>query len=91
MEVRMGTNFMSGKMFHQINFEYSVLRFFIWNATCMSIPLFKLTDSMELSLISSASQLSELLWNPKFDYSVHMSLPLDPILSQMNPIHILTP
>jgi len=32
-----------------------------------------------------------LFWNPKFHYHVHSNLPLDPVLSQVNPIHLIDP
>jgi hypothetical protein len=38
----------------------------------------------------SYSQKILLLLNPKIYYHVHNSLLLDPVLSQMNPVHILT-
>jgi hypothetical protein len=36
-------------------------------------------------------ELPHLVWNPKVHYHVHKSLPLDQILSLINPIHYLTP
>jgi len=36
-------------------------------------------------------QIPHLLWNLKIHYHIQESLPLDPILSQKNPVHTLTP
>jgi len=35
-------------------------------------------------------EISQLLWNLKVHYHVHNSPSSDPILNQMNPVHILT-
>jgi hypothetical protein len=55
------------------------------------------TNSMEQSpyregnIHSASQEIPRLLWKPKFHYSVCKNRPLVPTLSQMNPVHILTP
>jgi hypothetical protein len=40
---------------------------------------------------SANEEIIPLLWNPRIHYCIHRSPPLDSVLSQMNPVHILTP
>jgi len=47
--------------------------------------------SWETNSHSASQEILRLLWNPKVYYSVHNSLPLDPILIQMHSIHNFPP
>jgi hypothetical protein len=45
----------------------------------------------EANVFSDRQEHFCILWEPKIRYRVHKILPLDPNLSQVNPVHTLTP
>jgi hypothetical protein len=49
------------------------------------------SPSLKADSRSANQEILHLVWNREFQSHVHKSLQLDPVLSQMYPVHLLTP
>jgi hypothetical protein len=47
----------------------------------------ELSPSSEAASCAATQELASILWDWKVYYHVHNDYPLDPILSQINPVH----
>jgi hypothetical protein len=57
----------------------------------MSRPIYIEQSPWEAYSRSAGNEIPRLVWNPKVHFQVYKSTPVDPILSQINPVQTTTP
>jgi hypothetical protein len=59
--------------------------------TCHNSTLHSINFHSEHCSVRASPKIPHILWNATINYCVHNSWPLDTVLSQMNPVLIITP
>jgi hypothetical protein len=67
-----------------------LLTYFTYSVTHSLTPWCRILFE-KLTVTQLVKKYPAFLWNPKVHYCVHTSLLLDPILSQLNPVHPINP
>jgi hypothetical protein len=60
-----------------------------WNQRILTYLLTELGPSWEVEHCAATQELPSILWNPKVHYRVHKSPPQVPILSPIDPLHVI--